>query len=147
MLFRAALQQHTDVINSKYEAKETVFQHIVSGLFEMLKEVNPYCRELASTGTNLFNLQEELAKPFVQSMELIQTFKASMNANTTGLTIGGIVSDEAQGVMKVQYKLRGSRKYESTVGCRVEPLLYVLFHPYGEPGWSAQLSADLPFNR
>jgi len=144
--FSMAVQNHVDDINGKYTKKNTVLSDVSLALFEMLKETNPYCRDLQKVGRNMFALQEELNGAPLRYDKMIEV-KASLNASIQGLTVGTIVSDDSEGLLAVTYKIAGRAKHEFAVGRRVEPLLYPLFYPWGEDGWFGRLTTLISYHR
>jgi hypothetical protein len=64
---------------------------------------------------------------------------------THHLEIGAIVSDASDGNINFKYKLKDKLYNIPSTSMFVEPLIFPLLFPFGEPGWDVNINKSVSF--
>jgi hypothetical protein len=110
--------------------------NILLGIYEVLKEYNPYAGEL-----QLINEMTDEVR-VLHGGELIEKdtvkLRATINANMSLLEVGAITDDFCDGNVAYKIKLNGGTTTIASGSRDAEPLLYMLLFPCGEKGWGLE---------
>jgi hypothetical protein len=139
------MQNHADELNAMNNNNNNrkniqgpkIIQNILKTIFDEQKEINKYVKDLQ----NANELQQNY------DMGNVKNIIATINKRNEGLEIAGVTPDNIQGNTIIRFKLKGKSNSTDikTTDKRVEPLCYPLFFPYGEDGWSIDMSNKIPF--
>jgi hypothetical protein len=145
----ARAEDHATLLNSSLTPaqREKVGMElgILKGIFNELKDVNEFVKELGWIGEGL---QRTLVQTdgFVLNAQNVRELTSKLNVQTSLMEVGCILSDESQGNIVYRFNLKGQgvQTIKSTSDV-VEPLCYTLLFPFGEKGWRKDLEEQIPF--
>ena len=110
--------------NNKCSINESYMRMI----FNELKQINPFCKELSLIGNDINNYN-------MSANPNITTLKSNISTKTHSFEVGAIRSDNVNGQIVFQYKLKNSTLKVSSGNGIVEPLCFPIRFPYGEDGF------------
>jgi hypothetical protein len=132
------LDVHIDQINGTTTVSNPMNTNIVRnfarGIFNELKEINPFVQDLQMIGNQIREFEQEPTINFI----------ASLNVLTSTFEVGAFLNENRGNQTTYSFKLKDQPS--RTVGANselVEPLVFPLFHPYGESGWSQSISSEV----
>ena len=140
-------QQHAEMLNDRVSGeKQAETKRLENGILTMifneLKEGNEFVQELQWIGRGL---ERTLAQNGVNDGTAVRELTASLNVHTSLMEVGCILSDESEGNIIFNFNVKGMKRTINSASDVVEPLCYVLLFPYGERGWSRDISKKVEF--
>jgi len=123
------VEEHAASINEG-EVDRRVNLSFLKHLHEELSDINPYCRELVRVGKVIHR---------VDDFENVVSMRAQINQVTNRFEVGVLVSHDNPLEMVYTYKLNGATISVPMQSAELEPLVYPLFFPFGENGWSKSI--------
>ena len=132
-------QQHAGMRVSGEKQAETkrLENGILTMIFNELKEGNEFVQELQWIGRGL---ERTIAQNCGHDKTAVRELTASLNVQTSLMEVGCILSDESEGNIIFNFNVKGMKRTINSASDVVEPLCYVLLFPYGERGWSRDIS-------
>ena len=118
----------------------------LKNLFNELKEINPYAQDLVFIGKELKNVKLINNKEnHLNNDRNIMKLASNIGEKTHHLEIGAIVSDASDGNINFKYKLKDKLYNIPSTSMFVEPLIFPLLFPFGEPGWDVNINKSVSF--
>jgi hypothetical protein len=128
--------QQSATVNRRVGPK--ILHPILKDIFHEQKEINIYVKDLNNV-SELINTNNENAN--------VKNIIARINSRNEGIEVAGVTPDNVQGNTIIRFKLKGKSNSTDikTTDRRVEPFCYPLLFPYGENGWSVDMTIKVPF--
>ena len=141
--------RHAGVLNDRLSGEQRsenkkLENGILTSIFNELKDVNEFVQELQWIGRGLDRTLRQIDNPLVPSEDAVRQLTASLNVQTSVMEVG-CLSDESEGNIIYKFNVKGMGRTINSASNVVEPLCYVLLFPFGERGWSRDISREVGF--
>eukprot|EP01035_Chromulina_nebulosa_P001198 gene1198-1609_t len=127
--------RHAGVLNDRLSGEQRsenkkLENGFLTSIFNELKDVNEFVQELQWIG---------------RGEDAVRQVTASLNVQTSVMEVGCLLSDESEGNIIYKFNVKGMGRTINSASNVVEPLCYVLLFPFGERGWSRDISREVGF--
>jgi len=136
-----SMLEHATELNTTQNGVQVhtrIIPQVAESLYRELQRINTLVQECHQIGIYATLTNEENSR----------TVRPAINGTTSFLDVAAITADRTTGNRIIRYH-RKNQLYSSDIqmtDCLMEPLCYVLFFPYGNGGWGADMRKTLRFN-